>query len=266
MLTTFASNILLNLAFGGTAWPGGKPGTLYFGLFTSAPTIAGGGTEVSAGGYARVGVIANGTNFDAISTAGDPLTNADVIEFPAATAAWGTVLHIGIFDASSGGNLIAFAPVTPRAIAIGDVAYWEADDLSFDSAGNLGTYLQKQFLNHLFTGATFTAIANHYLALGTGGSEAGLTGESAAVGYRKAIANNTSNWPAASAGVKSLGQSADFTTAPGTGTWTHAAIYDSATTGAGNMLVLIPLSTAVETGVADLPTVAAYALTISLDA
>lgn len=266
MLTTYASNILLNLAFGGTTWPGGQPGTLYFGLFTAAPTVAGGGTEVSAGGYARVGVTANGSNFTAISTEGDPLVSAVAVTFPAATAAWGTVLHMGIFDASSGGNLLCFAPVTPRAIAVNDVPSWAAGALSFDSSGHLGKYLQKQLLNYLFTGASFTSIATHYLALGTGGTEAGLSGESAAASHRKSITNNTSNWPAAASSVKSLGAAADFTTSPGAGTWTHAALYDSATTAGGNMLALIPLTQAVVTLAGELPTVASSSLTLSLNA
>lgn len=267
MLTYYTANILLNLAFGATAWPGGQPGTLYFALFTSAPTVDGfGGTEVSAGGYARVAVTADGTSFTAISTPGDPLVNAIEIAFPQATAVWGAVTYMGIYDAASGGNLLLFQALgSTKTVGINDTPRFVASALSFDSSGNLGTYLQKQFLNYLFTGASFTAIANHYLALGTGGSEAGLTGEQSGGSYaRKSIANNTTNWPSASSGTKSIGASATFAGSQGTaGTWSHAAIYDALTT--GNMLLLVPLTLPIGTTTsADTPAVASGDLTITL--
>lgn len=265
-LTTYTSNILLNLVFGATAWPGGQPGTLYFALFTSAPTVDGFGIEVSAGGYARVAVTANGTNFTAVATAGDPLVNAVAVAFPKATAAWGTVTYMGIYDAASGGNLLLFAPLAAsKVIAINDTPSFPASSLSFDSSGNLGTYLQKQLLNHLFTGAAFTGIATHYLALGTGGSEAALTGEQTGGSYaRKSITNNTSNWPNASSAKKLNGAVASFAgSQTAAGTWTYAAIYDAATT--GNMLVLIPLSLSVTTSsAADTPSLAVGDLEINL--
>lgn len=258
-LSTYTSNILLNLAFGATAWPGGKPATLYFALLTSAPTVDGGGTEVSAGGYQRVGVAADGSAFTAIVTAGDPLVSSADITFPQATASWGAVTYLAIYDAASGGNLLFFVPLSAaRTININDVPKFVAGALSLDSGGNLGKYLQKEFLNYLFTGASFTAIATHYLALGTGGSESGLTGEQSGGSYaRKSITNNTTNWPAAASQKKSNGAAIAFAGSQSTGgSWSHAAIYDASTS--GNMLVLIPLTLPVTTsGSTDTPTVAA---------
>jgi hypothetical protein len=40
----------------GTAYPLAATGSVYIALYTAAPTDAGGGTEVSAGGYARQAV------------------------------------------------------------------------------------------------------------------------------------------------------------------------------------------------------------------
>lgn len=268
MLTTFCANTLLNLAFGATAWPSGQPGVLYFALFTSAPTVDGfGGTEVSAGGYARVGVVANGSSFTAIATAGDPLVSAAAITFPQATAAWGVITYLGIFDAASGGNLLLFQSLgAAKTVNVNDTPSFAAGALSFDSNGGLGTYLQKQFLNYLFTSAAFTALANHYLALGTGGSETGLTGEQSGGSYaRKIIANNTTNWPAASSSKKSNGAIITFAgSQAAAGSWSHAAIYDALTT--GNMLVLLPLSLPVSTTAAgDTPAVAVGDLSINLN-
>lgn len=266
-LTTYTANILLNLALGATSWPSGKPATLYFALFTSSPTVSGGGTEVSAGGYARVAVTANGTNFTAIATEGDPLVNALAISFPKATAAWGTVAHLGILDAASGGNLLMFQALSAtKVVAINDTPSFAASGLSWDSSGGLGKYLQKEFLNYLFTGASFTAIATHYLALGTGGSESGLTGEQAGGSYaRKSITNNTTNWPAAASSKKSNGAVQAFAgSQAAAGSWSHAALYDAATS--GNMLALIPLNLPVATtGAADTPSVAIGDLSITLN-
>ena len=61
---------------------------------------------------------------------GNEATNSAAIEFPTATASYGTVTHIGVFDASTGGNLIAYAALTTsKAIDTGDVLRLPANDL-----------------------------------------------------------------------------------------------------------------------------------------
>ena len=98
--------------FSNTAYT--SPTTVYVGLFTSDPTDAGTGTEVSGGSYAR--------QAGSFTTSGNTATTSAAIEFPTATALWGTITHIGIYDAVSGGNLLAYAPLTAsKAIASGDV-------------------------------------------------------------------------------------------------------------------------------------------------
>ena len=95
-----------------------RPTAWYVGLFTAAPSDTGGGTEVTGNGYARV---ATGT----ISVSGtDTLaTNAAAIEFAAASGGnWGTITHAAIFDASTSGNMLAWAQLTTsRTINDGDV-------------------------------------------------------------------------------------------------------------------------------------------------
>ena len=98
--------------FSNTAYT--SPTTVYVGLFTSDPTDADTGTEVSGGSYAR--------QAGSFTTSGNTATTSAAIEFPTATASWGTITHIGIYDASSAGNLLAYAPLTAaKAIASGDV-------------------------------------------------------------------------------------------------------------------------------------------------
>ena len=99
-----------------------RPTAWYLGLFTAAPGEAGGGTEISGGAYAREAVT--------FSVSGDTATNAAAIEFPVATADWGTITHVAVFDASTGGDQIAYASLTTsKTIATGDVLRVPAGDL-----------------------------------------------------------------------------------------------------------------------------------------
>ena len=103
---------LLDHVFAGNAYT--SPTTVYVGLFTTDPAEDGSGTEVSGGSYAR--------QSGAFSVTGNTATTTAAIEFPTATASWGTISHIGIYDASTAGNLLAYAALTTsKAIASGDV-------------------------------------------------------------------------------------------------------------------------------------------------
>lgn len=101
-----------------------RPSSFYVALFTSNPAEDASGTEVSTSGtaYARQSVT--------FSVSGNTASNTAAIEFPTATASYGTVTHVGVFDASSGGNLIAYAALTTsKAIDTGDVMRIPASDL-----------------------------------------------------------------------------------------------------------------------------------------
>lgn len=100
-----------------------RPTTWYVGLFTSDPTDTGAaGTEVSGGSYARTAVT--------FSVTGDTASNTAAVEFPAATASWGSVTHIGVHDASTGGNMLVHAALsTAKTIADGDVFRIPTGDL-----------------------------------------------------------------------------------------------------------------------------------------
>lgn len=98
-----------------------KPTTLAIALFTAAPSDAGGGTEVSGGGYARVALNPADANWTAASGTDGVTTNASSINFGSASANWGTVTHFGIFDATTAGNLLFWgALTTSRTVNSGD--------------------------------------------------------------------------------------------------------------------------------------------------
>ena len=99
-----------------------RPTAWYVALFTSNPDEDASGTEVSGGAYVRQSV--------AFTVSGNTASNSAAIEFPTATDSYGTVTHIGVFDASSGGNLIAYAALTTsKAIDTGDVMRINSSDL-----------------------------------------------------------------------------------------------------------------------------------------
>jgi len=118
--SNFLETEILDHVFGGNAYT--APGTLYVGLYTSNPDEDNSGTEVSGGSYARV----SGT----FTVTGNTASNDAAIEFTTATASWGTVTHIGVLDASSGGNLLCYAELTTaKAIDTGDVFRIPTGDL-----------------------------------------------------------------------------------------------------------------------------------------
>jgi hypothetical protein len=121
-LTNFAENALIDFVFRGQAWSLGA--SLHIGLLTTAPTDSTAGTEASYAGatpYARQAVTRNlaswagtqgATTTVASSGTGGTTSNNGQITFPQKQDAGSiTVVAIGIYDAATGGNLIAWAPL-----------------------------------------------------------------------------------------------------------------------------------------------------------
>ena len=127
-LSDYLENKLIDHVF--RAQPYSAPATLYFGLLTAAPSDTGGGTEVSGGSYARVAVTPSLANFAGTQSAGSTAassgssgttSNNAVIAYPTPSAGWGTVTHQGVYDASTGGNLLWHTPLgVSKTINTGD--------------------------------------------------------------------------------------------------------------------------------------------------
>ena len=119
-LTNAFETTVLQFAFTGGAVT--RPTSWYIGLFTAAPSEAGGGTEVAGGAYVREAAT--------FSVTGNLATNTAAIEWPTAGGAWGTLTHIAIFDAATSGTMLAYAPLTAaKTIDTGDVFRIPAGDL-----------------------------------------------------------------------------------------------------------------------------------------
>jgi hypothetical protein len=123
--TDYTENLVLNYLF--TTNSVTRPTAWYVGLFTAAPGETGGGTEVTGNAYAR-----KATGTITVSGTATTATNSAAIEFaPASGGAWGTITHAAIFDAETGGNMLAYAELTTaRTINDGDVFRVPASSLT----------------------------------------------------------------------------------------------------------------------------------------
>ncbi len=135
-LTTFMKNFQYTTLFKGGAYTFAHT-SVYVGLFTADPTETGDqSNEISGGSYARVQPEWDTVDLDTKSIRSD-------IDFPTATASWGTITHVALLDALTGGNMLAFQPIpSPPTIADGDTARLQVgtftSTLTFDSGSSAG--------------------------------------------------------------------------------------------------------------------------------
>jgi len=112
-ISNYLENALINATLRNTTFT--SPAVVYVSLHTADPTDAGTGTEVSGGSYIR-----QSATFGAPSN-GVSTTTAD-ISYPQATASYGTVGWIGIWDAQTSGNMLYHTALdTSKAIDTGDI-------------------------------------------------------------------------------------------------------------------------------------------------
>ncbi len=120
-MSNYLENALINAVLRNTQYT--SPTTVYVALYTSDPTDADTGTEVSGGSYARQPVTFSAPTDGATENTGQ-------IEFPVATESWGTITHVGIRDASTGGNLLFYGQLAiSKLISSGDQFVIKAGDL-----------------------------------------------------------------------------------------------------------------------------------------
>ncbi len=121
LTNSFETSVLTWLLTASSPSPA-RPTAWHLGLFTAAPGEAGGGTELSGSGYARQAIT--------FTVSGNNASNNAAIEFPTASGSWGTITHVAVFDASTSGNMIAYASLTAsKTIDTGDVLRVPANDL-----------------------------------------------------------------------------------------------------------------------------------------
>ena len=125
-MSDYLEEKLLNHVLRNTAFT--PPSTVYVGLSTGSFGDDNSGTELSGNGYARQSIA-----FDAAS--GGVSDNTSNVDFPAATGSQGTITHFGLFDASSGGNLLIHGAFTAgKTVATGDILRIAAGELDITAA------------------------------------------------------------------------------------------------------------------------------------
>ena len=127
-LSDYAEKLLLDWMM--TTGSATRPTAWYVALYTAAPSDAGGGTEVSGNGYSRQAV-----TFDAATSGAGTTSNTGAVTFTAAGGDWGTITHIGIHDASSGGNLLWHGTLTvSKTVSDGDTIQFATGNIDLTMA------------------------------------------------------------------------------------------------------------------------------------
>jgi hypothetical protein len=227
VLSDYLENKIINHVLRNTAFT--TPGTLvYVALHTADPTDAGTGTEVTGTGYTRVQV----TAWDAAASRATQNTNA--IAWSSAGSNWGTVSHIGIWDASSTGNLLFYGSLTTNKWVDSGVTFSiAAGDLDVSLGGAFSTYVANKLLDHTLRNTAYTTPGTLvYVSLHTGTLTAAMT-ETECSGNNYGRVQVTA-WDAASNGATQNTNTISFPTPSGTwGAVASAGIFDAASTGNG---------------------------------
>lgn len=115
---TYYGNAILDLLGQGFT----PPATVYFALYSGAPTDTTAGTELTAGtapGYARVAVTNNATNFPNASGASKNLGLNVVFPTNSSGSPWPAAVAWGLFDASTAGNRLIWGTMNSLACPAG---------------------------------------------------------------------------------------------------------------------------------------------------
>ena len=134
-MTNYLEGALIDHLFRATLYS--QTGTWHIALLTSAyDEASAGGAEVSTSGtgYARIGVTRNSSSWTkTLATNTYSVANTNIITFGTPSANWGSITHVGLFDASTSGNLVLQAQLQfAKTINNGDPApKFNAGELKF---------------------------------------------------------------------------------------------------------------------------------------
>ena len=121
-MSNYLENALINATLRNTSYT--SPTTTYLALYTSDPTDADTSTEITGGSYVRQAITFS-------SPSNGVTSNSSAIEFPQATADWGTITYVGIRDAVTSGNLLFHTALdASKVINNGDIFKITSGNLS----------------------------------------------------------------------------------------------------------------------------------------
>ena len=124
----YLENELVNVTLRGGTYTGGD---VYIALFTSDPTDAGTGAEVSDSAYQRQKASSVTPSDGFTAPANGTTSNTRTIVFPAIVDSQVTVTHWGIYSAQAAGNLLYHsAMLNPKTLDPTDVVSFPIGSLS----------------------------------------------------------------------------------------------------------------------------------------
>jgi len=123
-ISNYLENALVNATLRNQSYS--SPASTYLGLYTAVSGDADGVTEVTGDTYARQAL-------DFYPPSDGKSYSSGLIEFPDATASWGTITHGGIYDALTDGNLLYWGELaSSRTIESGAAFVVRASGLSVE--------------------------------------------------------------------------------------------------------------------------------------
>jgi len=235
-ISDFLANELLDHVFNAAAYTPAL--TVYLALSTADPTNSGAGiAEPTGNGYQRQAI-----TFGA--AASRRVTQSDSVVFPQATGAWGTVTHLAIFDAVSGGNMLAHGAFeTAKTIVANNTPIVSAGEVWIEfGAGDISTTLAHNLLNLAFRNVAYSAPST-YVGLATAMLSDTTTGstvtEPSGGAYARTLVNANGEasptWSAAAG--RAITNLAAVTLAVATGAWgTVVASFIASAVSGGDIL------------------------------
>jgi hypothetical protein len=243
-LTQFAQKKLVDHTLGLANYP--MPNT-WLALFLSNPGESGDtSAEVTGGSYTRIAISGSPSpdfsKLTATVLATGLCTNNAAITFAAPTADWGFVTHAGVMNASTGGNMLMYFPISPSRLASNGSAAIQVPIGSFNVSGlftltsQMTKYLAKKWTDHILGVLSFTMPTNVYLALfGADPTEDGtLTGEIVGGSYARFQLTPAMDVTTLTTGIAQNDTEISFPDPTADYSVTHFAVLDALTS--GNML------------------------------
>lgn len=229
-LSDYAENAVLGMILGTAYSP---PATVYLGLSTADPLDDGSGlAEPGYTGYARKAI-----TFGA--AASRRVTQSATVTFDQCTAGSATVTHWALFDAVSGGNMLAHgALAASKSVVAGNTPSVASGEVYVEITGEFSNYAGNNALDRMFRNQAWTLPSAWYVALVTATAAETDTGSTITEPAGNAYARTSvgaSPWAAVSGGASQNNNVIQFPTPTGPwGTVVGIAVVDAATN--GNML------------------------------